>query len=324
MAFVAPVEEGGWKFKKHITGSAYHKPQGYSSWIDFWKHHVGVENPPCLCPGHRIQNVDDPERIDAHEMKKNEPKVVNTVGSHVLLEKIEADGTKRREYAIIPTCNRCNPSKPDSQDVVLFYCKAVTIIDFNSFDHRFVGKITLPRATDWWHYITKCILHRDEQGDIANVSIEGWTNRNTRPEAISPEATRWLADHARQHLDGGDEVEFENDVCTATKHNVTCNRRRCVYEAPPGYLGLIAQLWQDSPRDLALWGSLRRNDQNFRARVLRCNERMYPMHQIEYKKAYGLCIEPGCHDDCVPEQDRCESHPCVCFTCVASLENLHI
>ena len=154
----------------------------------------------------------------------------------------------------------------------MWYCKAVTILQEDADEYRFVGKITLPpvgkAASRWWQRIDGVEVN-DENKDL---TIKGITNKvkgDPDDPIINGKPQRPITEHT--------------------------------YNNPGDYLLLIAAAWRDATThaglDFSKRGVFKRYEDQFKPRVLRCNEEMYPRNKVEYKKAYGLCIGDHCHKD---------------------------
>ena len=284
------AEEAGWEFVRHVEGSAYHQLQEAESWIQYWMRHVNVNRHPCLCPGDKFPS--ETENKEAHELLENSENNVQTVGCHVILKHKD---TNKRAYAIIPACNSCN--KADRSKFAFgnltWYCKAVTILQEDAYDHNFVGKITVRTSDEkgktkalWWHCITDIIV--EDCADEKTLKIRGYTNMDAKPDPPQDCDTCTFVE---------DKKYRPSLVCAG------CKRRQYTYMNYEDYLLKIACFWRDATavRDLGRRGALVSFERRFKPRVLRCNEKMYPNknRQIrrDYKIAYGLCKKEHCHND---------------------------
>ena len=293
--------EPGWEFVAHVEGSAYHQPQSVSSWIRYWMEHVGVKEPPCLCPGD--PDPVTPENKSAHPLDKNESRRVNTVGCHVILKK-----ENKRAFAIIPACNKCNKADRSKGNGTLgnliWYCKAVTILEEDASDFNFVGKITVPVKDSegnpksvWWQDIMDISDVLADGGKTNTLTIRGYTNidKGTKTTGVCGEC--------KFKVDTNFSENEKFLVCSE------CKRREYTYWSPEGYLLKIASFWKYVNSNLGGRGALNDFEKKFQPRVLRCQEKRYPKkNQVAYKKAYGLCTNQGCHKDSLPTAELCEEH----------------
>lgn len=294
------VEEAGWEVVRHIEGSADHQLQGSESWIKYWMTHVKVKAHPCVCPGDLSPG--ETENKKPHGLSENsKDSGVQTVGCHVIL-KHKKDN--RRAYAIIPACNSCNKGdRKLAEGNLIWYCKAVTILQEDAFDLNFVGKITLRTKSPkqkvkilWWKYVMDIIVENHAK---KTLTIRGYTNEDTKPDTPN---------HACEFVE--DKEHKPSLVCK------TCNRRQYTYSNPEDYLLKLAAFWRDATankrgRDLGKWGALLTFQKKFKPRILRCNEEMYPVKPVVYKRAYGLCthVKPtNCHKDSLKGVELCEEH----------------
>jgi hypothetical protein len=134
------------------------------------------------------------------------------------------------------------------------------------------------------------------------LTIGGYTNADTKPD--EPDCTH----QCTFYLDKKHEPSL---VCG------TCKRRKYTYSNPEDYLLKLAAFWRDATAnkrggDLGKRGALLSFERQFKPRILRCNEEMYPVNQmVVYKRAYGLCthVEPrNCHKDRLKGEELCEEH----------------
>ena len=272
--------------------------------------HVGVKEHPRLCPGDL--DTQEVEKKSAHPLKQNESGIVNTVGCHVILKHKD---TNKRAYAIIPACNKCNKADRskrhhDTIGNLRWYCKAVTILEEDAFTNNFVGKITVPVKDSkgkprkvWWQDIMDIM---DVSGACADgttrtktLTIRGYTNIDKERPGTP---------HACNDCKFGEDSNYKNEkflVCSGQ-----CKRRQYTYSNPAGYLQKIASLWKYGPNvALGNHGVLKNFENKFKPCVLRCQEEMYPgKNPVEYKKAYGLCTNKGCHKDSLPRAELCKEH----------------
>ena len=239
--------------------------------------HVGVKEHPCLCPGD-LDTQTAVEKKEAYPLKQNESGIVNTVGCHVILKHKD---TNKRAYAIIPARNQCNKADRskgyDTIGNLIWYCKAVTILEEDASDFNFVGKITVPVKDSegnpksvWWQDImdiSDVEKNLADGGKTNTLTIRGYTNidKGTKTTGVCEKCVFKVDPNL------GKKENEKFLVCSK------CKRREYTYRSPEGYLLKIASLWKYGLNsNLGPRGALKDFEKKFQPRVLRCQEKRYP------------------------------------------------